>query len=666
MFIPSREISLPFALVALLATSTATLSAQTGTGQEQDPFRLPDVVVTATSTPLGRTLLSTSATIISGETLREQGIRTVADALRITAGTTIATSGGEGAQTSLFLRGGESDYTKILIDGVPANQAGGAIDLADLSTAQVERIEIVRGPASVLYGADAVSGVVQIFTRRGSGPPALSLAVSGGQGARRQGESGYGVMDLETSLSGTTGRVSYMVGGSHSTNDGLYALNNGRTLSSANGRVAWTGSGGTSLAFSARLSDGVFHYPTDGAGNPVDPNAQVDRRLLTLSATASRNVGGAVSAYLDLGYARTEQETLDEPDDSADGYSLATSESTRQIARVRLQSEIGSGTLSVGAGTEGSAGGTSYTSLHPVFDPYSASVSADRTNHSLFAEYVGAPLAEVNLTLGGRIDRNEAFGTFETFRVGFSRSVGESTRLRGMIGTAFREPTFGENFGEVEYDRGNPELLPERSRSWEVGAEQQLGPLLLGGTWFHQRFEDLIQYTSATSGPEDPNYVNVGAAEAAGFEFTASLLLGSLAVEGTFTHLDTEVLDPGLVTNAAFVEGEPLLRRPSKSGSVTGRWAFADGSLSGTLHVVGERIDVNFNTVWPEPAYRVTLEGYSTFDLAGDFALPFPDSVATRAFFRVENLLDTEYEGIYGFRGTGRVGRLGVRFGVGG
>jgi len=651
-------------IVALLATIPIGLSAQDGRGGEQDPFLLPDIVVTATSTPFSRTLLPTSVTILSGATLREQGIRNVADAVRLAAGITVLRAGGEGAQTSIFMRGGENDYVKILIDGVPVNQAGGAVDLADLSTAQVERIEIVRGPASILYGSDAVSGVVQIFTRRGRGAPSLDIALTGGQGARAEGEERYGVMDLEATLSGSSDALSYAIGGSHSSSDGLYTLNNERGQSTANARMAWDAGGSTAVSLSTRFSDGVFHFPTDGAGNPVDANAFLDRRLLTVATSAAHRFGSTLTAYLDIGRSSTELKVIDEPDtDSEEDFSHSTSEESRITADLRLRGAIASGTLTVGTGYERLAGRTVAESFSSSWGASSAESDSERTNHALYAEYIGAPLGGVNLTLGGRIDRNETFGTFETFRLGFSHTVGASTRLRGMVGKAFREPTFGENFGSGYGDIGNPNLLPERTRSWEMGVEQSVGSVLITATWFDQRFEDLIQYFFDGDNPTNPNYVNVGSAKAVGLELTAESTFGALALAGTYTLLSTEVLDPGASGGITFVQGEPLLRRPANSGSVTGRWGLSGGSISGTMHFVGEREDGDF-TSWPYE--RATLASYSTFDLSGEHTLPVSSAVETRAFFRIENLLGAEYDGILGFRGTGRVARIGVRLGLGG
>src|SRR5260370_843933 len=139
--------------------------------QPQDTVVLKPVVVTATRVPVSADLVTSAVTVLRGADLAAQGIRTVADALESVPGVHIVETGSFGGQTSLFMRGGESDYVKVLLDGVPLNQAGGGIDLAHLTTDNIDRIEIVPGPVSVLYGTDAVTGVVQGFTPTGPGAP---------------------------------------------------------------------------------------------------------------------------------------------------------------------------------------------------------------------------------------------------------------------------------------------------------------------------------------------------------------------------------------------------------------------------------------------------------------------------------------------------------------
>ena len=138
--------------------------------QAKDTTTLNPIVITATRVPVDQSVAPTAVTVIRGEDLRARGVVMVSDALASVPGMTVVRSGSFGATTSLFARGGESDYVKVLIDGVPVNNPGGAFDFASLTTDNLDRIEIVPGPASVAYGSDAVAGVIQLFTRRGTGP----------------------------------------------------------------------------------------------------------------------------------------------------------------------------------------------------------------------------------------------------------------------------------------------------------------------------------------------------------------------------------------------------------------------------------------------------------------------------------------------------------------
>ena len=146
----------------------------------QEPIELDSIVVTATRSPVRADRVASPTTVLDGESLRRRGIRLAADALREVPSSFVVPTGSWGGVTSLFLRGGESDYVKVLVDGVPLNSPGGFVDLAGLTLDNVERVEVVRGPASVLYGSDAVSGVVQLFTRRGAGQAHGGAALTGG------------------------------------------------------------------------------------------------------------------------------------------------------------------------------------------------------------------------------------------------------------------------------------------------------------------------------------------------------------------------------------------------------------------------------------------------------------------------------------------------------
>lgn len=646
----------------------APLLAASGTAQvpvaplPDDTMRLPDLIVTATRVPLPREALPTPVTVLTGEAIRQQGIRTVAEALQAVPSASIVQAGPAGAQTSLFLRGGQSGYVKVLVDGVAVNDAGGAIDLADLTTDQVDRIEVVRGPVSVLYGSDAVAGVVQIFTRRGTGAPALAASTLGGLGERRHEDQRYGTADAEASVAGSTGNMGYLVGASRSWNEGAYPFNSDRRIDVLNGRVDWTGRPGSWVTATARFSDSDTGFPTDGAGNLVDHNARLERRSLTAGLEAGGRLADRVAATVQLGLLDRHQSALDEPDGPADTLGVYASRLDGSIRRVsadaRLDIDLPASIASLGVVVQDQRGSSAYTS-ESEWGPTEAHADFRRRNRGYYAQVLSEPLPGLHITAGVRLDDNDVFGTFLTQRLGLTYGLG-ATRVRAAAGRGFREPTFAESFGSGFGDHGNPALVPERSRSRELGIDQRLGDRLsLGATWFDQRFEDMIQYTFSTPDPADPNYFNVGAATASGLELSAEASHARISLAASYTRLRTRVVDPGLATDASFAEGESLIRRPAHSGSLTGRYRLPDGALGVIVNRVGAREDLDFAAGFPAP--RVTLDPYTTVDLSAEHRVPAAVGPRWDVLLRVRNTFDARYEAVRGFPAPGRVISAGVR-----
>ena len=637
-------------LASVLATPLATPLA----AQQRDTARLDSVVVTATRTAVALPAASLATTVISGDALRARGIAYLGDALRTIPGVALVRGGSYGGVTSLFLRGGESDYVKVLIDGIPLNAAGGGIDLASVTVDGAERIEIVRGPASGLYGSDAVTGVVNIITRAGVAHPQATVEARGGSHDWREAVIG---------VSGGT-RVSGAATAAFRSTDGIYPFNSDHRNTTYDATLHLGRGSRGDLRLDARLADVESHYPTNGQGQLVDSNQvrREERRLVGVSA--GWLFGPRVAGRLELSHAETDAVSDNAPDSEGDTlgfYSRSESDAARQRIDARLEMHLHERAL-VTIGSEWTrqrevARGSSMSGKTPLPD---TRFDASRINRALYAQLLSGGSERFSATLGARVDDNQRFGTFITSRAAAAWRAGGTT-LRVAAGTAFREPAFVEHF-TTDFSVGNPALEPERTTSWEAGIARSFAAdaLTLSATWFDQRFRDMIQFTFQDD-PAAPNYINLASARASGFEIEARIAPAEpLQVSASYTLVRTRVLDAGTGDFGAFEDGKPLLRRPKHSASALLRWRLGErGALSAEVSRVGSRDDLDFSTF---PAVRRVLEPYTLVDLGGELALlPGPRASWVRLTLRAENVFDEEYEPAYGFVPPGRTVFVGAR-----
>jgi vitamin B12 transporter len=269
------------------------------------------------------------------------------------------------------------------------------------------------------------------------------------------------------------------------------------------------------------------------------------------------------------------------------------------------------------------------------------------------------------LNAGARVDDNGRFGRFGTYRLGAAFRLHAGTRFRFATGTAFKAPTFSENFAASAFEVGNPSLRPERVRSWEAGIEQPMlgGRVTASAAWFDQRFRNLIQYVAAA--PDEPTYANLGAARARGIEAGMALRPASgITISGDYTWLETSVTDAGASTSPGFAEGARLLRRPEHAGRAAVRYV-SGGRVTAAAGVsfVGARDDIDFR---PFPSVRVALPAYQLVDLSLEVVMRQAGGGApgVTVSARVENVLDESYEPVVGFRGRGRTILAGAKLGI--
>jgi outer membrane cobalamin receptor len=640
------------------------------------------IVVSAAQVEIPLTQAASSVTVITGAELAERQIHTAADALKSVPGMTVVRYGGPGALTSVFPRGGESDYTLVLVDGVPANTFGGDFDFAQLSTENVERIEVVRGPQSALFGSNAIGSVVRLVTRRG-GAPAGSAIVEGGS---------FGSWRRAASTSGSRGAWDW--GGSVEwlDSDGR----NGRTTEAGEtienddyerttGALAagWRGRHGTHVRGDVRVSRDERGFPGPFGSNPAGAFSGID----TVSRGENDRLLASIAAVLPVSnrvrmHAQLTHDRLDSGFESPFGPSSLDS---RRLAG-RVQADIAaSETLDFSGGVEYLRERGASTFITGT----SGEIPVRRQVAGYFGEARWRHRQRVFVTAGLRVDdiRRDAIEPDPSGfpprpelpedavlspnpRVSvawFARSEAKSfTKVRASAGTGIRPP----NAFEIAFT-DNPSLKPERSRSAELGLDQAIagGLGLLEATAFVNGYDDLIIAVGSFSEASRYRTDNISNARSRGVELAGTargrLHAGvpiDLRVRATYTRLDTEILavDRARLAPPPFEVGQPLLRRPRHQFSTT--LLVSAGRASAFLHGGGRSrvldVEPTLGTFYPE---FFEAPGYHVWTLGGAFRL----HRALELFARVENLLDRSYEEAFGYPAPSRGAFAGLRIAAG-
>lgn len=650
-------------LVAVCLTVTSLALSSPLRAQDPDPVEIDGLVITATPVPVERSALGASVSILDGDELRLRGITRVVDALRGVPGVVVARNGSFGAVTSVFFRGAESDHVQVLVDGVQVNQPGGAFDFASLGVDEVERIEVVRGSGSALYGSDAVAGVIQIITRRGGAAPTGSATVRGGS---------FGRLDGSVSVNGGGSSASYGVTVSRLTTDGILAFNNRLEQTVVSGQARIRVDESTRARIAARMSDRTYGFPTDGSGAVVDRNQQTFGDETTLAVELDRRLGSGVDLRALVTLADMEGGTDDAPDGPADTLGFYGYQSLDAMRRtgvdLRANATVTDGTtLTVGSEFEQQRVRSFNESLS-AFGPSTGRSEYRRANRAAYGHVV-AGLGVVAANAGVRLEDNDQYGRFATWQVGASWAVDAATRIRGAAGTGVKEPTFFEAFASG-FTVGNPDLDPERSRTLEVGLDRSFGgdAVQVRATVFRQDLQDLIQYTGTSPEPGGPNFFNVAEARSRGLEVGVDGAVGPVRWSLDWTRLDTEVVDAGFDEgpSATFVEGEALIRRPEDQVRVGASWAAAGPvALDAAVRYVGSRSDRDFSAF---PAEPVVLEAHTLVEAGAEVRVREARGrrPGLTLSIRAENLFDEGYQEVFGFDAPGRGVTVGGRLTFGG
>jgi vitamin B12 transporter len=626
-------------LAALLST-TPRLVAQEQARDSIPLVHAPPIVVTPHRATTPAVRVASSVTVVTRDEIERRQHRTVLDVLRDVPGVTVVRNGGTGGVTSVFLRGAGSDHALILVDGVEINDPSSpanTYDLAHLLTADVDRIEILRGPQSTLYGSSAMGGVIHVFTRRGEEGAHASLLAEGGS---------HGTAHLAASVSGGRGRLRYAISGVERRSDGISAApaalgnreRDPHRVREASGRLAWIASG-IELGGSVRVLDAENDFDL-GVPTGDDPNLRAETTELS-----GRVWGGFAAAAgrwrqtVSLGFARHDRATRDEPDPAHPADRLTSEFDGGRWKLEWIHEAQLAGRLIAGVDTERETASGS-TLSESAFGPFASELPEESARTSGVFAHHELEFGPFAAALGARVDDHDRFGAAATFRVAPVLRWG-GTRFKGTYGTGFKAPTLFQLF---DPQFGDPDLDPETSRGWDAGLERDLadGRLRLGVTAFAARYEDLIAF-------ESDGFRNVRAATSRGLEASASVIpAATVRLRTHYTYTGAEDASGGPE------DGEPLIRRPRHQASVLFELALPrQGDLALEVRYVGEREDLDFSSF---PARRVTLDDYALVRVAGSVAW----GAGVDLFARVENLLDAQYEEVFGFGTPGRAVYGGV------
>jgi outer membrane cobalamin receptor len=643
------------------------------------------LVVSAAQVEIPLSQASSAVTVITGSELQARQITTVTEALRHVPGMAVAQSGGPGALTAIFPRGGESDYTLVFLDGIQLNAFGGGFDLAHLSTANIDRIEIVRGPQSALYGANAIGAVVRIVTRSG-GPIRGDASLEGGT---------FGTTRAAVAGSGSSGPWTWGVGADRLASDGF----NGRRTAAgervandryerteAGGNAGWRNAGGALLRGELRFEHDDRGFPGPFGSNPAGIFTGIDTKSRGTDDRWSASLGAAVPTgrrirtHGQVTWNTIDGEFVAASSFSPTGTSVSESGSRRLSARVQTDVAVAHG-LDVSAGLELQRERVTSTFI----TDNGGQTPVKRRVGGYFGEARYKPSDRLFVTGGLRLEdiRREAvaplddpFSPRPAMPADSVRSVnprvaaayylrsasGTQTKVRGAAGTGIRPP---DGFDIAFTD--NPSLKPERSRSLEAGIDQSFagGRALLEATWFRNTFDDLIVAVGRFAQSSRYRTDNISNARARGLELASTMRerTGGVDVQArvTYTLLDSEILavDRSGSAPPPFEAGQTLLQRPRHQWALDvsaghGRWtAWTRGGGRGRILAV-------------EPSYGTfgglfDADGYAVWNAGASVKL----TKQLEAFGRIENLFGRTYEEVFGFPALPRGFMAGLRIAAG-
>ncbi len=622
---PYKSILLAFVVCVILTFSGSLNSTQGAAPDDTSRLTLPEVVVTATRTETPNDKTASTVSVINREDIETNQYRGLLPALRTVPSLSIADRGTPGSVAGIFLRGTKSEHTAVLIDGrpIPANLAG-TFNIETFSLDNIERVEVLSGPASSLYGGKAIGGVINLITRSGKGleKPENSIILEGGSNV---------TMREEFSSRGSSGILDYSVDASYFQTDGE-RINSAYNLTNASGHFGAQVSSNVYLETDVRFYDSSLGVPGPAFGfGANDPNDHLDTRLWSVSPGIIWQVNDSWKQSLTYTFSRFQQE--------ATGFNYFGDNNTAKIDEhfINYQNDI-----HVTDAWQVTVGGTYENRSFSRFnnDVQITDVDSSENNWSLFLQSQIELFEGFNIVGGVRYDDYSLFGDATTWRVGVSYRIPHiKTLVHANIGTAFSPPS-PQDVQPALY--GNPLLAePERSLGWEAGLEQPFwgDKAVISATYFRNDITDLIEF--------DPTLfvlTQVGQARMEGVELGFKLSpVKQLQLVANYTYLDAENL----------TDGVRLVRRPRSLLNASATWSPTERLRLGlACSYVADRED-GFGV----DQHRI--EDYVNLRLTASVKL----TKQCQLFGRVENLIGNHYQEVLGYPANGRVFIAGLQVG---
>ena len=610
-----------------------------------------DVVVTANRVETPTKEIATSVTVITEQDLEQTKKTTLVEALREVVGLSVLQTGPVGSSASVMLRGANSEHTLVMIDGVEVNDPitpSRTFDFSHLQIEGIERVEILRGPQSTLYGSDAMAGVINIITKKGQGKPVFHLSSLAGS---------YRTFSSTAGLSGEMKKFHYSLWTSSLTSRGFSAASDrleGNTEADGYKNLSLSARAGYRLAdnidldFSARFTDARSDIDNYGSAFGDDPNNVQNYETLFLKG----HLRGLFSKNRweqkwTFSHVRSNRET-DNPTDEQHPFDSDRSLYRSGLFKLDWQNNLflhESNTLTFGAEYQQERGESEYYS-ESIWGPATSLFPIKKAhNTGIYAQDQLRLAGIFSLTAGIRMDTHSQSGPSTTFRIApafFIRQT--STKLKATLGTGFKSPSLYQLYapGNIWGPIGNENLEPEETASWDMGIEQTLwdGKILLEGTFFSSRYKNLIDY-DYTEG-----YINIAQVSSKGVEISLEFFpIENMALSVSYSHTVAKDLNTG----------EALLRRPKNKFAATLNFGIlAKGRIVISLIHLGERDDMEWID-WI--ATKVRMTPFSLLNAVGSYDI-LPN---IQLFLSLDNILDQRYELIKGYGTPGRSAYMGFK-----